>query len=1041
MSWFALPFVVTFAAPLLLWLALIGVPVGLVAVRVLGAMTLVRRWTVAVARAALIALMALTLAGASSVRETRRLAVVAVIDASGSVRRFAPGGVDEQGRPISAVDRARAWLSEASRGRGADDLLGVVVFDGQAMAVAAPTAGDPLDRPLEAAGVEGTDIAGALRLARALIPADAAGRIVLFSDGNQTSGDAAAAAREVAASTRGGSGARGATPIDAVPIEYTLTREAFIESVDAPPTAGSQATVMLRVVLVATAPSRGVLRILEDDVPVDASPGREGDGLAVELKPGRTVVAVPVGLSASRTHRFTAMYEPEVVGTGGDGVELSGDTDVANNVAEAFTVTPGRGSILVLDGDGQGNPTGAAAALAAVWREAGMDVVMAAPEAMPTDLLSLQAHDLVVLQNVAADAIGPEGIALLSAYVRDLGGGLLTLGGREAYGAGGWKGSALEELLPVSLELPERLMAPEVAVVFVMDRSGSMAWSVRGTSRTQQEIANEAAAAAVKSLQPADLVGVITFNLEHQVVVPLGPNAEPDATAEKILEIYPDGGTATGSALREAFRQLSAVEAKTKHVIVLSDGAAMDADALPDLARRMSEQGITISTIVIGDGAHVEGMRSVAYYGGGTFYEVVNPSVLPRVFLKAVRVLRTPMVREGPFEPLLTGAGSPLTAGLDGGAMPDLLGINLTQPRNDPTAVTAMVTPSGEPVLAHWQVELGQVVSFTSDAWRWGEPWLGWEGYRTLWTQVARLAARPAASRGMELLTSIGDDRLTIRMLARGEDGRPLDLLNVEAAVFGPDGSSRDVRLAQIAPGTYGAELPADRAGSYVVVAKPRRGEQRLAPVVSGASVPDAQEYRRLASDAGLMEEIARATGGRVLSMDRPSGLFDRSGLEPLRASTPLWPVLVAWTMAVLLLDVGTRRVAWDRLVSRELRGKSVIESMAEATRDRGGVASAALAGLSRKRGDSPVVGGQAALSEGDARETARRAADVRQAARIEAAREAMGVGRAAAIEKTTGEKLEVERAAEKGKLEEGADDSPLMRAKRRARERLEGGE
>jgi len=1031
---------VTFASPLFLWLAMLAIPAGLVAIRLLAAMTLVRRWTVAVARGGLIALMAMTLAGASSVRETRRLAVVAVIDASGSVRRFAPGGVDEEGRPISAVDRARAWLSAASRGRGPDDLLGVVVFDGQALAVAAPTAGDPLDRPLEAAGVEGSDIAAGLRLARALIPADAAGRIVLFSDGNQTAGDAVAAAREVASAR----GTRGTTPIDAVPIEYRLTREAFIESVDAPPTASAQATVMLRVVLVATAPSRGLLRILEDDRSVDASPGREGDGLAVDLRPGRTVVAVPVGLSASRTHRFTAMYEPEVLDPGADTPELWGDTDVANNVAEAFTVTPGRGSILVLDGDGQGNPTGAAAALAAVWREAGLDVLLAAPEAMPTDLLSLQAHDLVVLQNVPADAIGPEGMELLSAYVRDLGGGLLTLGGRESYGAGGWRGSALEELIPVSLDLPARLMAPEVAVVFVMDRSGSMAWSVRGTSRTQQEIANEAAAAAVKSLQAGDLVGVITFNLEHQVVVPLGPNDDPDATAEKILGIYPDGGTATGSALREAYVQLAAVEAKSKHVIILSDGAAMDADVLPDLARRMSEQGITISTIVIGDGAHVEGMRSVAYYGGGTFYEVVNPSVLPRVFLKAVRVLRTPMVREAPFEPLLTGARSPLTAGLGAevGAMPDLLGINLTQPRSDPTAVTAMVTPSGEPVLAHWQVELGQVVSFTSDAWRWGEPWLEWEGYRTLWTQVARLAARAPSARGMELVTSISNERLAIRLTASDGDGRPLDLLSIQAAVFGPDGTSRDVRLAQVAPGTYAAEMPADRAGSYVVVAKPRRGEQRMPPVVSGASVPDAQEYRRLESDAGLMEEVARATGGRVLSMGAPAGLFDRSGLEPLRASTALWPVLVAWTMVVLLLDVGTRRVAWDRLVSRQLRGRSVSESMAEATRDRGGAAAGALAGLSRRRGEAPVAGGQAALSESDAREVSRRAEGARQAARVEAAREAMrveGGSVRAAVAQVPDSPVQPERSGGETGALANPDDSPLMRAKRRARERLEG--
>ncbi|MEZ6232925.1 MAG: VWA domain-containing protein [Phycisphaerales bacterium] len=771
----------SFEAPVWLWLAAIGVPVALLAVRLLASMTGLRRWTAAVARAALFALIAVTLAGAASVRETDRLAVVAVVDVSGSVLRYGPQVVDEQGRREAIVDRVRGWLARSTRGRGPDDLLGIVVFDGQALAVAAPTAGDPLDRPFEAAGAEGSDLGAALRLARALIPADAAGRIVLISDGNQTAGDAIGAARE-ASSPRG---QRGPTPIDVAPIEYRLTREVFVESVDAPASAGAEATITLRVALVATSPSRGVLRVLQDGQSVDATPERDGDALPIELAAGRTVVAVPVALSPARTHRFEVIFEParEDSGEGavpGGEVRLVGDTDVANNRGEAFTVTPGRGSILILDGDGQGNPGGPGATLANVWREAGIEAELAAPDAMPGDLLSLQRYDMVVLQNVPADALGPERMELLSAYVRDLGGGLLTLGGRESYGAGGWKGSALEELLPVSLDLPERLLSPDLAVVFVMDRSGSMGWRVQGSTRSKQEITSEAAAAAVRSLQATDLVGVVTYNLDHQVVVPLGPNTDPERTATSILGISPDGGTASGSALREAERQLLAVDAKTRHIILLSDGQSMDADILPDMARQMHERGITISTIAVGDGAHIESMRLVAFYGGGTFYEVVNPSVLPRVFLRAVRVLRTPMVRESAFRPLLGVGESPLVAGVSGvdeDGLPRLMGLNLTQARAETTAINALVTPDGEPVLAHWQVELGQVVSFTSDVWRWGAAWPEWGAFGRCGRRLA-LASRPAAARAGPGRDDPGRAACTSAS-TRPMPGRPLDLLTI----------------------------------------------------------------------------------------------------------------------------------------------------------------------------------------------------------------------------------------------------------------------
>src|SRR5690606_35827230 len=111
----------------------------------------------------------------------------------------------------------------------------------------------------------------------------------------------------------------------------------------------------------------------------------------------------------------------------------------------------------------------------------------------------------------------------------------------------------------------------------------------------------------------------------------------------------------------------------------------------------------------VGDGADAETLDRMAVEGGGTFYQVVNPNVLPQVFLRAVRVARSPMVREGAFEPVVTASGSPLTAGL--GDPPPLLGVTLTGERDDPLIALAMRTPQGEPLLAHWTVGLGQVAA------------------------------------------------------------------------------------------------------------------------------------------------------------------------------------------------------------------------------------------------------------------------------------------------------------------------------------------
>ena len=89
--------------------------------------------------------------------------------------------------------------------------------------------------------------------------------------------------------------------------------------------------------------------------------------------------------------------------------------------------------------------------------------------------------------------------------------------------------------------------------------------------------------------------------------------------------------------------------------------------------------------------------RQIAQIGGGEWYQVLNPNVLPQIFLKAVRVVRQPMIREDTFAPVML-PGSELTAGL--GSPPELAGLVLTQARDEPTITYAMLHPAGEPLLA-----------------------------------------------------------------------------------------------------------------------------------------------------------------------------------------------------------------------------------------------------------------------------------------------------------------------------------------------------
>jgi uncharacterized membrane protein len=958
--------------------------------RTFGVMSAPRRAVSAIVRVLLILLIGACVAGVGLVRTTDKLAAIAVVDASDSVRRFgALSGLD-----FSA--RIAEYLQRATASRGPDDLLGVVVFDGRAITSIAPTSARLSDFSFEPPGIEGTDIESALRLARAIVPPDAAGRLVLFTDGNQTRGNAEAAAREFASSTR-------PVPVEVVPLKYRLENEVYIANVDAPSQAPAESSVRLRVTLYSTGNAVGTLRILSSDARIQQLHAQR-----VELEPGENVRTLEVPLGAGRVHRFRAVFEPV---TGADG-KPQGDTLAENNAATAFTLTPGAGSVLIVEGS---SDTAEPSPLARTLEEDGLKVETLAARLVPSDPLTLQNYDLIILENVGAEDLPEPTQRLLAGAVREMGIGLVMVGGPNSFGAGGWRNTPLEPVLPVLLDLPERLVEPEAAVIFILDNSGSMRRPVMGSSRSQQEIANQAAAMALGALDRRDLVGVIAFNSNFDVVQPLSPNADPASTASAILSISPGGGTNLAPALIEAGKQLDAVKAKNKNIIVLTDGVSQDRDSLPDIARALSKQDIRLSSIAIGDGADVSSLEELAQLGEGKFYQVVNPAVLPRIFMRAVKVIRSPLIREEPFQPVVLPSGSPATIGL--GTPPELLGLCLTQPRPDPTVINAIVAPTGEPVLSHWRVELGQVAAFTSDAGRWAAKWIDWPGYRRMWTQLARSIGRSQTTSRYSVRAEINSDELVIH--AERNSGASDGATALSATVFSPSGSGATqipLRLAEIAPGVFEARTRVVDEGAYIAVVRPimPAGSAAAPPIITGASLFAGREWRDLASNDDGLASLARVSGSelRPLDADRPESLFDRSGIPPHRSRTPLWPVLLAWIPALFLLDVAVRRIAWDRwFVERQTSSPAT-----------------PAASLSKLKAAEPSPDTEAGyqgvqLSADDAARLAAAARDRRRAERMAAAPSPTDPGTPAPMPQNP-------------ESPQGGDS--LLAAKRRARERFE---
>ncbi len=826
-----------------------------------------RRRTALIVRLLLLLLLVFAAAGTRVVQAADHLAVVFLLDRSDSV---APA------QQAAAVDWVRGALTQMGR----QDQAGVVAFGTTAVVDRPLSADTTLPDVASRPGSTYSNLADAIRLGTALFPPDVQGRLVLLSDGNENLDSAESAARLAAA--------RG-VQLDVVPLAVPPGREVLVEDVTAPATARAGERFDLRITLRSTSATTATLRLLADGALVGSQ--------AVPLTAGSTTFVQALPAQGKGFHRYSVEIVPEA----------GADTHPENNHYEAYTFVLDRPRLLLVEGHAD-----EAAPLVPALTAAGVDSERVAAGALPTDLTRLAGYDAVALVDVPLPSLPAGGQTALQSYVRDLGRGLLVLGGDESYGAGGYFRSTLEQMLPVTMDLPSPLEIPAVAMVLVIDRSGSMAESQgTGASATvpKIELAKEAAFQAVSQLSSQDSVGVVAFDTQANWVVPLQPLGDPAALRGQIGSLGAGGGTYIYSGLAEAVAALEKSSARAKHIVMLTDGVSEGGD-YPGLLKQMEADHITLSTVGLGSDVDRALLSSLAAQGGGRFYDTQDAGSLPSIFAHESHLASRSYLIEHAFTPRRS-APSPILQDL--GGLPPLLGYVGTTAR--PAATLALVSDTGDPILAHWQYGLGRVLAWTSDAkGQWAQQWLPWSGFPTFWGAAARWAMGTEA--GGTLQPSVTLDQaqghISLDAVAGGE---PINGLTAVAGVVPPAGAasvpSSTLTLRQTAPGHYEGTFPAAAEGVYLV--RIQAGGGAGAPggsATAGLVVPYSPEYRALPGNTGLLGRLAEATAGQALPLDATgAAAVFRHDLPPVEHATDLWPWLLLLGILLFPLDIGLRRI------------------------------------------------------------------------------------------------------------------------------------
>ncbi len=866
-----MPFSFNFGYSDALWLLLL-LPVVVLLARNGGSGAVMRRSARRLSvllRLAIMTLLILSIANLQLVTTSDKLSTVFLLDVSDSV------GATGRAQSVDFTRKALQTMKDNQQ-------AGVIVF-GQDALVEKLVGKDKTLGNLESTPVTSySNLAEAVRLGTALLPSDSQRRLVLISDGNQNVDEVRNAAK--IASSNG-------VQIDVVSQGQQSGPDVSIGGVQVPSNLRIGEEFSLKVNVDSNYAGAARLLILQDNQVVSDKP--------VTIQSGSNLFTEKLVAKSQGFVNYTAR------------IIADKDTIEQNNEMNAYSRVKGGPRVLLVEGHPDQHE---AANLQAALTQNKIEATTIPPDKFP-NLNDLTQYDTVLLINVPASSLSQANMNVLQAYVKDLGKGMIMVGGEESYGLGGYFRTPVEDMLPVELQLPSKLQTPSVAMVMVIDRSGSMADSYNGPGAgaagiAKIELAKDAAYLAATQLSNTDQVGIVVFDTQSQWQVPLGAMGNPSNLVSPIGRIAPGGGTNIYSGLEPAVNALKNATAKNKHIILLTDGQDSEGIEYNSLIAEANKAGITISTVGLGEDVNTDFLSNLAKKGGGRYTFINDPSNLPKIFAKEAHLAARSYIVEEPFVPKISDP-SPIVK--DIGATPPLKGYVATRVKG--TATLALVTGRNEPLLAHWQYGLGRVAAWTSDAkGRWASDWLGWQDFPRFWSQMIRWTVAENDAGGLQVQTKMVGNRIYVTADAISLDSQYINGLDVKAKVVSStlNGSQDGMNLTQTAPGHYEGYFTPKNAGAYIVNVQGQgqtgdtTGKKVNLTQTIGAVASYSPEYKQLGTNTALLKDIAGLTGGRVLT--NPAEAFSQDLTRTTRQQE-IWPWLLLAAILLFPLDIAVRRI------------------------------------------------------------------------------------------------------------------------------------
>jgi Ca-activated chloride channel homolog len=809
-------------------------------------------------RSLVIVALAVAAARPSWITETSKVSTIVLVDVSDSIS-------DKQ------LDAAKKYVDELDKAKGDGDIQ-VITF-AEKPQVVRPGSGSTRSSAIKrhSTGGAGTDTQAAMQLAYGLYPDGYLSRMVIISDGNQTQGDLAVEAYRAKEMK---------VKISWRTFETDKTSEVRVVGLTVPDDVKVGQPFEVTAEVWSTEAQNATLALQQDEFPNALEGSKQ-----VELREGKNLIK----FKSDAKHAGATTYKLRLA-------KVDKDTETKNNAAVMTAPVKGKPSVLYVEGGVLREP-GSSSYLQKALEHENIDVSVRGPTGIPATAKELEKYDLVLVSDVPAHLMGAGQMAALDTYVKSMGGGLIMAGGDDSFGSGGYERTTIENMMPVRFDSERVKEQPDIALCLVIDRSGSM-------QGPKLEAAKESARVTAEVLNPNDFIAVVAFDSEAQIYVRPTRASSRMRISNDISRLQSGGGTNIFPGLKEAYDVLQGLNAKVKHVILLSDGEA-PMDGIQELVSDMHSSRITVSAVGV-QGADKNLLQMITEAGEGRLYMVEDIGSLPKIFMKETQEAQKSQL----VEDLIHVRVAKKVEAIEGTSVenaPPLHGYVTTKPK--PTSETILISDLGEPILARWRYGAGTSVAWTSDVKnRWSVDWIRWGGYPKFWAQVVRSSMRRKVYDSYDLYAKVADGRAQVTVDAIDSSDKFVNELDTELQVVDPATNkvTETLPMAQTAAGRYTADFKIQKYGSYLLKAVHKRNGATVAESLGSVALSYPLEYLRSSADTEPMIHAAQVSGGH--DQAKPADVWSSDG-EKVPYTEDLWPYALLAVVILFILDLYAKRV------------------------------------------------------------------------------------------------------------------------------------